>query len=558
MKKKILCAVLCLVLAIPVFGACGKKQDDSVLTVFRWDFAQINNAKKVRSPLYKKVKEVIGVDIDAQTAGSSSWEGVINNKYQTGDLPDMFVSYAMDRPLVYEKWIKDGAVLPISDYVSETEYPNVYNRLKEFDYLKERLPYAKGKHYALPISTTLEHGMFIRTDWIDNLNRPAKLTAILTDELGHAPSATELENNRFKIPENLIEFYRVARAFSKYDPDGDGRNDNTYGYTSSETNMWFNNWIFEAFDTTFFGMVEDGNGGLTASWVTDENKNAVAFMNRLYNEGILDPDYINTNANQKIEKFVKGQVGIMVSNIWYNTILNKFKSATGKSDEEAKNSFAIILPPKGENGNYGMRGNAGFWCCTAIRGDVSPAKRTAALKLLDFLLSEEGEELFTYGMEGIHYKVENGEKVSLMGTDSDGFNYTLSSKDPAFELTSLVDWKKSYCLPFMTNGDIVADLLAKAAAYSRVDPVLYVQTPLFVEKEQTLGSNSINAFVSMIANKSIYNSGGYDTTKIPAWDDLINGSVLDSEWNAFKNDYLVKWGGQAMISEYSAAAKQYL
>ena len=40
--------------------------------------------------------------------------------------------------------------------------------------------------------------------------------------------------------------------------------------------------------------------------------------------------------------------------------------------------------------------------------------------------------------------VENGEKVSLMGQDSNGYNYTLESKDPAWALSSLSSWKYSY------------------------------------------------------------------------------------------------------------------
>lgn len=557
MKKKMLILVLAMVMAISCFGVVGcKKNDDSVLTIFRWDFAQVDSARKKKSPIYKKIYEKIGVDIKAETCGSSSWEGVLNNKYNTGDLPDVFVSYGMDRPIVYEKWIRDKAILPISDYVSETKFVNIFNKLNEFSFLQERLPYANGKHYSLPISTSLEHGMYIRLDWINNLNETAKLTTILTDELGHAPSAAELESGKFVAPKTLLEFYRLARAFSKYDPDNNGRAD-TFGYTSSEKNMWFNNWIFEAFGSTFFGMVEDGNGGLTASWLDEANKKSVAFLNRLYSEGIMDPDYISITADQKNKAFVTGKVGMMVGNIWYNTILSQFKSANGVSDEAAKAAFTIIPPPAGEDGSYGMRGNAGFWCTTSLSTNMSAAKRDKALTLLDYLLSPEGVELFTYGIEGVNYKVENGEKVSLMGTDSAGLNYTVESSDPAFALSSLTSWSLSYYMPFQTNGELIQGFMNAAKEYSRVDPVVYVQTPLYVQRDQTLGSNAIDKFVEMIASSA--NTPAYDKQGLPKWDNLISfNNNYNDKWNSFKNEYNNMWGGAAMISEYSAAASKYL
>ena len=163
--------------------------------------------------------------------------------------------------------------------------------------------------------------MYLRLDWIENLN--AKLASILVSDgiIANESAMTQelYERYKFKVPETLTEFYRLTRAFSKYDPDGNGRDD-TYGYTSSESNMWFNNWIFEAMgtktegahDSTYWGWVDDGKGGVTSSWVTEGNKKAVAFLNKLYAENILDPDYIATTATQKQTKFVQGKVGVMV------------------------------------------------------------------------------------------------------------------------------------------------------------------------------------------------------------------------------------------------------
>ncbi len=365
------------------------------------------------------------------------------------------------------------------------------------------------------------------------------------------------------MPDTLTEFYRLTRAFTKFDPDGNGRND-TYGYTSSETNMWFNNWIFEAMssnaegvhDSTYWGWVDDGNGGLTSSWITEGSKKSVAFLNKLYKEGILDPDYIATNASQKQTKFVQGKVGIMVGNIWYNTMLDNFRSANGCSVEEAKERFTIINPPKGEYGARGMKGNPGFWCSVCINGRLSETERTAALKLLDYIYSDEADTLFTYGVEGTHYKVENGEKVSLMGQDSNGYNYTLESKDPAWALSSLSSWKYSYYSPYQSNADMIKTFMDNAAEYSRVDAVSYVQTPLYVEYDNSIANQALEQYVGMIRNSSYYGSADSNN---PDWNNLYTfNAEFNSAWESFTNQYLNTWGGKRMIEEYSAEAKKYL
>ncbi|OQA77939.1 MAG: Lipoprotein LipO precursor [Tenericutes bacterium ADurb.Bin239] len=556
----------CLFLTLGCVASCRPTEDDdNTLMVFRWDFAAVDSARKQKTPIYQEIKRNTDVDIRVVTSGSGTWEEVLNRKFNTGDLPDIFISYAMDRPTSFRKWIEDGAVLAISDYVNEStknEYPKLYERIQNYKYIGERLSYAKGKTYALPVEKTLEHGMFIRTDWIRNLNEPAKLTMILTEELGRAPFDHELESMRFKIPTTLIEFYRLTRAFSKYDPDGNGRND-TYGYTCSEFNMWFNNWIFEAMssadihDSTYWGYVEDGTGNLTSSWITEGNKKAVAFLNKLYAESILDPDYIATTTDEKITKFVQGKVGIMVGNIWYNTILQKFVDANSVSKEQAKQDFTVIAPPAGPNGVFGMRGNPGFWCSVCINGQLSNHKRKLALGLMEYLYSDAADELFTWGIEGVHYELDGDKKVSLMGVDKSGYNYTIESYDAAFALSSLSKWSYSYYSPYQSNYEDIYQFMENASAYEKIDPVMYVQTPLYVERDTIIANSSLEQFVNFIKDSSCYDSSSKQVGV--TWGDLYKyNATYNQKWDAFLNLFNNTWGGAEMVAEYNETAKQYL
>ena len=158
-KVRILCVVLAALLAAAVFAACGGKKDDgtNTLEIARWDMSQVNTAKKQGTALYKAVKEATGVDITVMSISNAAYDEKLNMLYASEDLPDVFVSTAWDTPSRYRRWIRDGAIINFNDYVSETEYPNIYARLQQFDFLSETLSYARGGHYAIPIAVDPIH-----------------------------------------------------------------------------------------------------------------------------------------------------------------------------------------------------------------------------------------------------------------------------------------------------------------------------------------------------------------------------------------------------------------
>lgn len=539
-------------------GGNGSAQDDGKITMFKWDFSSLNAAKRSNTAIYAKMKEKAnGYDLTSETCGYGDWESTINNLYNTGNLPDVFVHYTVDRASIFKKMIKNGSVLNWDDYVTKEKYPNIYERLHEYDWLLDRVDYLDGGHYFLPITIKQTHVMFVRQDWVNNLN--AKLASILVEE-GVIASEAQMtqdvyEENKFVLPETLTEFYRLAKAFTYYDPDNNEKDD-TYGYTSSGNLMWYNNWVFQATGGTYWGWVEDGKGGYTASWVTDQNKEAVAFLNKLYAEGIMDPDYTAMKDAAKIENFCSNKTGIMVDNVYYNTYVEQLRAANKLTREQAQEAIAVIAPPKGEDGAYGLRGNPGFWCGTCINADISENKINAILNMIEFMLSEEGYDTFTYGVEGVHYKVENGEKVSLMGQDANGYNLTAKNKDTAFDLHMFVDWSLSYNPGFSTNYEKVKGYMEMAEGYTHVDDFTYIQTPLVISNWDNIGNESYEYFIRLISSQY----SGYNKEKIGAvnWNTIkVSDSKFDADWDTFKNTFLNTWDGKGIISEYLAEVVKY-
>ena len=369
--------------------------------------------------------------------------------------------------------IDAGAILPISDYVSETQYPNIYKHLQKYEFLKSNIDFMGGKTYMIPTTWTQEHTMFIRKDWLDNLN--AKLASILVADgviASEADMTDEIyEEYKFGIPKDLMEFYRVCRAFSIYDPDNDP-NTTTYGYTSSK-DMYSDNWLYVAGGGYRVREDNDGDGKYEFSGISEGNKYSVSLINSMLANGYMDPSWVTNESNNKIAAFGNGNVGIIENQVMLNTVLSYFVTQKNWTYAEAAENIVMFAPPAGEDGSYGIQGHPNFWTSVCISSSLSESKRNAALKFMDWILTDEAVDLLTYGIEGVHYKTvtdENGtRRESLLGYEDEkhGIYKTLDGVDTFSGLRLFTNITSGYYNELQTNGDKVIAAMENAKTYHR-------------------------------------------------------------------------------------------
>ena len=140
------------------------------------------------------------------------------------------------------------------------------------------------------------------------------------------------ETYKFTVPQDLMEFYRLCRAFTLYDPDGNGKDD-TYGYTST-VDMYSDNWLYVAGGG--YRIMEDNNkdGKYEFSGTSDGNKYIVNFVNNLLTNGFMDPSWATNDASDKLAAFGNGQVGIIENQAMLNLVLSYFVTQKNWSYEE--------------------------------------------------------------------------------------------------------------------------------------------------------------------------------------------------------------------------------
>ncbi len=134
-------------------------------------------------------------------------------------------------------------------------------------------------------------------------------------------------------------------------------------------------------------------------------KEKLQFYAKLYEEGLLDPEYLTDTWDVMEQKFYEGKTGIIAGTLSSMQIYdNKMRSVNGEGAE------LVILPPaKGVSQGYlaesVTKEERGFVL------NVDSENKDAAWAVLEFMASPEGRILDKVGIEGKHYTIEDNQIV---------------------------------------------------------------------------------------------------------------------------------------------------
>lgn len=341
-------------------------------------YANSNFYPGIDEPVTKYIEDKFNVKFNFTIPAITSYE----EKMQTvligaDDLPDLLVFTGVNAK--FQMAIKDDMLMDLTDLVKDKENINKY--------INDMLMTAcsvDGKLYGIARGTINRHdGMYVRKDWLDAVG--------LTID----PAGVTKE-----------EFREILRAFTEDDPDGNGLND-TYGLT-----YWGAGYPDSPVGTAFglCGWQPDGNGSF---YNTDLNKvddnyvDSLLYYGELYQAGYVVPDSLIQGSGDANQQFYNGIAGICggyaggfpgaVNNVTAVNSAAELTYCAGVKDENG-----ILSGP-----GYGA---GGMWTLSGISADTKHAD--LILEIMDWMLSDEGNEIMIHGLEGIHYNVdENGNRM---------------------------------------------------------------------------------------------------------------------------------------------------
>lgn len=352
--------------------------------------AGTNNVGDNAADIYQQIEDYCGVDMELQWVANDTL-GEKNALYLTSPstMPQI-ISWGGTVTGDVVSAAKNGAFVDLNEYIWDAEkYPNLSAMSKE---VAANLT-VDGKLIAVPRSRVVgRYGLSYRQDWAEKLGV----------ELG--PNAT---------PDDV---YDMLYAFTYNDPDGNGQDDTIGMEMTSYTGP------FDIIQTWFGcgnGWAEV-DGQLVPVWMQDEYFEAVEYMKKLYDDGLMPADWVSRPTDTWSDGVKKGENGVFIDvldsgkRIWnYFVAEETYTPSVVNPDESAK----MVLYGAINGHTLATAGYNGFFTLSATTLDT-PEKIEAALTLLDKLNDTEMLVLTQYGLEGINYEYDaDGKLVKLDAED---------------------------------------------------------------------------------------------------------------------------------------------
>ena len=271
---------------------------------------------------------------------------------------------------------ESGALEPLNELI-EKYGPNIRDGIFEETWKATTID---GTIYGIPEGITglgANSSLIVRQDWMDELGLAIPTTR---DELYQVLKT-------IKEKKNVIPLTGYGGVFAEIA--------NTFGITTT----W-----------------KEVDGGLIHRDQDPRMKEYLAFMNKLYEEGLIDSEWPINSGTKVIERFTSGQAAMM-SLAWWSApaVFN----ALEKNFPDAKiGVLPFLKQDTGEEAIWGV--NAGITYVIAIPKWAKNKEHT--MNFLNMKLEEKLFKKLTIGEEGVHHTFEDGKYFPILPIFNDLYN----------------------------------------------------------------------------------------------------------------------------------------
>ncbi len=457
--KKTLATLLALVMLLALLPLCAVVAEAPV--VVTWLMSG-DNTPTPDNLVLQEIEKQIGVRMEVTYVPSADYTAKLNTMIASRTLPDIFTCNDVATAIEFRD---NGLLLPLDDLLKEYGQ-TILTELG--DDLAIAPINGDGTTYGV-ISASLPYAsnFAVRTDWLEKLG--------------------------LSMPTDLDSLYEVLKAFTFDDPDQNGAAD-TIGYVASMASdrMRMFEHIFGAFgiavDRPY--LMEDGT--VTTYMKAPGYLDAIKYLRKLYQDGLLLPDFATIPQMSAFELLWTGRTGVFDFQD-VGTTNNWMKGGRYTENPQPTFDFTVIAGPDGKSGPARMypRYEVAYVISSACKNPE------AAMKLLDFVYSEAGDELLYLGVEGTMFEwvdKANGQ-YQLLGDNADQATHRANG--------AFVYWRQ---LPFNNaEARTMNKQTRDGQAYAREQAVDYplILTPLQadIEYKATLRDLNQQAFAELIMSK---------------------------------------------------------
>jgi len=409
MKKFIVVALSVILACTSMLGGCAKKEkSENARESFEWLMFCSGPADE-DAPVKEFYENEFGVDFNLWYVERSKWDELLNVRFASGEIPDVF-PIAGSVPL--RKYVEQGLIAELPQEFLKENARELYDWVESLGEDAWKYTNIDGKNYAIP-NMNYDNQYHIVSIWRDDWLKNVGIN---------------------KIPETLEEFEEAFYKFRNNDPDGNGIKDT---YAISDKGVF--NSIFGAFGYLprdmggVSGMWKEKDGKLVYAAVQPEMKEALKLISKWYKDGIIDPEIVsgeNTSGHWSMSQaFLNGRIGYTANGMHYHIA----PPLTDKESDKGSSFYQNFKQLQGENATYtfgkppvGPDGKSGNFQAAVLSGngvvfgkhlEKDPEKFKKLLNIFNQLnTNEKYTNISTYGIEGTHWDRDaDGEVISREG-----------------------------------------------------------------------------------------------------------------------------------------------
>lgn len=333
--------------------------------MFASDFnTQYPAVSSMQIPAIKHMGDQTNTDIDLVFIPHGQYLDQLRIKFASGDIPDVYQAFG----IADAEAIQNGLALELDDLLDQYG-PNLKKNVPQSAWDAVTI---NGKIMAIPTpalrNAPAERVLFVRKDWMEKLN--------------------------LEIPKTSDELLAVLRAFKEGDPNGNGTPDEI-PFTSREKFTWMENitgmW---GVNLSSFSVYNDE---VIPSFIHPNTKKALEFLRTLYEEKLIDSEFMTNTSTIWIQKIQSDRVGMWDHNptnggVWYRDVR---KSLPDNPDVDV-----IAIPTPVGTGYSGPVGRVEQPVNKAFIIFKQSKNAESVVKFFDWLATEEGNAYAAYGAEG--------------------------------------------------------------------------------------------------------------------------------------------------------------
>ncbi|WNQ09904.1 extracellular solute-binding protein [Paenibacillus aurantius] len=351
-------------------GAEGSKQGETTkfsISMRTLAFNYVEKSPDINQDKWvKMVEEKTHTDLDIVLVPHKDFEQKMIQMFATNDIPDVVQGSGGVNGKELGGSVQAGVFQPLDELLQKYGQ-NLLKKIPKDAW--DNVSY-KGKIYAIP-------------EWLSN---PSRRATWIRQDL--------LEKAGLPVPKTVDDYMAVMRKFKEMGVENPYMGRENFRYADT---------FFGAYDVfPYLSMFEKQGDQILPKFMDNENMmKALTTYKTMYDEGLINKEFATINPTKFKETILAGKAGIWTMNA--NELL-QWEQQLKAAVPTAK--LAIIPSPTGPDGSGGHY----------LYGSVSRAyfinkkapNPEQIVKFFDWMVSDEAEKFFTFGVEGENYSVENG------------------------------------------------------------------------------------------------------------------------------------------------------